>query len=106
MDTELDSHSAPSEASSGDTEYRQARERAEMIQGLYVHLLVFSVINVGLLAINWLTRGDDGSWWFQWPLLIWGIALAIHLLVTVAPVFSSGWVERRVQRTLTRHNGR
>ena len=25
----------------------------------------------GLVAINWATRGDNGSWWFWWPLLIW-----------------------------------
>jgi hypothetical protein len=30
-----------------DMARRRARERAEMIQGLYIHLLVFAVINAG-----------------------------------------------------------
>ncbi|MGH8927244.1 MAG: 2TM domain-containing protein [Acidimicrobiia bacterium] len=105
MDTDL---IAPSEATVENPEdqaYRQARERAEMIQGLYIHSLVFAVINAGLFAINWVTRSDNGSWWFQWPLLIWGTALIVHALVTVAPVFSPEWVEQRAQQILSRKDG-
>lgn len=72
-----------------------ARERAEMLQGLYIHMLMYVLVNGGLLAINWLTRGDDGSWWFQWPLMIWGVGLVIHIVTAVVPVFSPGWVDRR-----------
>jgi hypothetical protein len=85
-----------------DPIYAWAHERAEMIQGLYIHLLVFVVINAGLFGINWATRGDDGTWWAVWPLLTWGIALLIHVLVTVAPVFSDEWVERRAERIAAR----
>jgi len=81
-----------------------ARERAEMLQGLYIHVLIFVLINAGLFSINWFMRGDDGSWWFQWPLLIWGLGLMVHLMVTVVPVFSSDWVERRAER-LARKGG-
>lgn len=79
-----------------------ARERAEMLQGLYIHLLVFVLINAGLLGINWVTKGDDGSWWFQWPLLIWGLGLLVHVMVTVVPVFSPSWVERRAEEIARR----
>lgn len=85
-----------------DREYELARERAEMLQGLYIHLLVFLVVNLGLLLINWATRGDTGSWWFYWPLAAWGIGLAIHVLVVVAPVFSSDWADRRARRMIGR----
>lgn len=84
--------------STDEQAYRWARERAAMLQGLYIHMMVFAVTNIGLFGINYFTRGDDGGWWFYWPLLIWGIGLAIHVLVTVAPVFSEEWVERRAQR--------
>ena len=80
-----------------DQVYRWARERAEMLQGLYIHITVFVVANLGLFGINYFTRGDDGSWWFYWPLLIWGIGLAIHQLVTVAPFFTEAWVERKAE---------
>ena len=56
----------PSYKAAGDDDrlLRAARERAEAIQGLYIHLLVYVVINAGLFGINWLTRGDSGVWWF------------------------------------------
>lgn len=92
---------APAE-SSDDKIMGWARQRAEAIQGLYIHLLVFLVVNGGLVAINWLTRGDDGGWWFQWTLLPWGIGLLVHVLVTVAPVFSPQWVDRRAERIASR----
>ncbi|MEX1124112.1 MAG: 2TM domain-containing protein [Acidimicrobiia bacterium] len=105
MNTDLTAQNETTEESPQDLAYRQARERAEMVQGLYIHLLVFAVINAGLFAINWLTRSDNGSWWFQWPLLIWGIGLIVHVLVTVAPVFSPEWAERRAQQILSKRDG-
>ena len=81
-----------------DKVYRWARERAEMLQGLYIHMAVFVVANLGLFGINYATRGEFGSWWFYWPLLTWGIGLAIHVLVTAAPFFTEEWVERKTER--------
>lgn len=72
-----------------------ARERAEMLQGIAIHVVVFVLINGGLAVINWLTRGEDGSWWVIWPLMVWGLGLLIHLATVVMPVFSPRWVERR-----------
>jgi 2TM domain len=87
-----------------DGAHKAARARAEALQGLYVHLLVYAVVNGGLFLINALTR-DGGSWWFQWPLFGWGLGLMIHVLVTAAPVFSPDWVERRTERIVSRHPG-
>ena len=67
----------PTHDSDGADLYKAAHHRAEAIQGLYIHLLVFVVINAGLFGINWFTRGDDGGWWFYW-LLIWGVGVALH----------------------------
>jgi 2TM domain len=79
---------------------RRAKQRAEAIQGLYIHILVYLVINGGLFVINLLTRGDGGGWWFYWPMAIWGIALLIHALVTYVPVFSPEWAQQRAARML------
>lgn len=89
---------APTEVDQEGEAYRQAHKRAEVLQGLYVHLLVFAVINAGLFGINLLTRGEGGVWWFQWPLLGWGVGLLVHLLVTLAPVFSPDWADRRARQ--------
>jgi len=87
-----------------DESYARARKRAEEIQGLYIHMLVFAVVNTGLFLLNWWMIRDGGSWWFQWTLIPWGIGLGIHILVTVAPVFSDEWVERRAQRIAAKRN--
>ena len=88
-----------------DTILKAARERAEAIQGLYIHLLVYVVINACLFGINWVTRGDSGAWWFYWPLLGWGVGLMVHVLVVAAPVFSPEWTERRAQRIVAKRHG-
>jgi hypothetical protein len=101
MDTDTTTPSETTVESPQDQAFLRARQRAEMIQGLYIHFLVFAVINAGLFALNWATRADNGSWWFLWPLLIWGIGLIIHVLATVAPVFSPQWAERRAEQILS-----
>jgi hypothetical protein len=75
-----------------------ARERAEMLQGLYIHMTMFAVINSGLALINWMTRGEGGAWWVIWPLLGWGIGLAVHMMATMLPMFSPRWVDRRAEQ--------
>jgi hypothetical protein len=78
-----------------DPLFRAAEKRAEMLQGYYIHLLVYAAINLGLFLINLVTRGDSGGWWFYWPLLGWGIGLLVHTLVTFGGVFSDEWRERK-----------
>lgn len=78
-----------------DEAYRRARKRAEELQGLFIHTIVFVVINAGLFFIDAVT---GNGWWAYWPLLGWGIGYAIHVLVTVVPVFSDEWVERRAEQ--------
>ena len=103
MSSRLEEHgpTAAGAAPPPDADYEHARERAKAIQGLYTHLLVYAVINAGLFLINWATRGPHGYWWFYWPLLGWGVAVAIHML-TFIPVFSSDWVDRRAERMIGR----
>jgi len=84
-----------------DRLYEAAKRRAEAIQGFYIHLLVYAVVNAGLFAINALTRGADGSWWFYWALAGWGIGLVIHA-TTLLRVFSPEWAERRAQAMVDR----
>ena len=91
-------------APAGDQAYKRAHDRAEMVQGLYIHLLVYVVINAGLFAINWATTGGDGPWWFYWTLLGWGIGVAVHVVATLVPVFSPEWVDRRAERIASRHS--
>jgi hypothetical protein len=85
-----------------DEAYAAALKRAEMLQGYYIHLLVFAVVNAGLFLINLLTRGEDGTWWFVWPLAAWGIAIVINTLVVFAGVFTEGWKQRKADELYRR----
>ncbi|MDH3500775.1 MAG: 2TM domain-containing protein [Acidimicrobiia bacterium] len=85
-----------------DPVHERARERAETLQGYYIHLLVYLVVNAGLFLINFITTGGDGPWWFQWTILGWGIGLAVHTIVVVTPVFGTDWVDRKAQRLVDR----
>jgi hypothetical protein len=96
----LTSEEAPM-TSEKDTRYEAAKQRAEAMQGLFIHLLVYAVINTVLFAIDALT---GGGWWFFWPLLGWGIGLILHVLSIYVPVFSPDWVERRARRELDSGN--
>ncbi len=74
----------------------QAKERIEELRGFYAHLAAFVAVNVFLLLLNLIT--SPGFLWFIFPLLGWGIGLAIHAVM----VFWTGndW-ERRKMEELT-----
>lgn len=57
-------------------EYTAARERAKTKYGFYTHATVYALVMVLLVAIDLLT--SPGAIWFTWPLLGWGLAVALH----------------------------
>jgi Flp pilus assembly protein TadB len=64
-----------------ETELRATAERrAQERIALRMHLFAFVVINAGLAAIDWFSDGRFD--WFWWPLLGWGIGLAMHMVST------------------------
>jgi len=80
----------------------RARARVEELKGFYIHLGIFIVIQVVLLAINLLT--SPGSLWFLYPLMGWGIGLASHA-ISVFGLFGIGgrqWEERKVHEYMMR----
>jgi hypothetical protein len=82
-----------------------ARARARELRGFYSNLLTFVVINIGLFLIDLLT-GD--GWWFYWPLLGWGIFVALHaarVFTGIAP-FSDEWEERKTRELMDRDRSR
>jgi 2TM domain-containing protein len=92
----------PREPSPEDVAYRAALQRAETLRAYYTHLLLYLVVVAVAYFVNLLTRGDDGSWWFYWPLAVWGIAIAIHTLVVFGPVFSQDWKLRKADEIYRR----
>jgi len=61
----------------------EIRLRVEEKLGFYIHLAVYSGINVMLFFIWWFTGGFP---WFVFPLLGWGIGLLGHFLQVFAHI--------------------
>jgi hypothetical protein len=61
--------------------FRKARLKRRKI-GFYSHLWSYLIVNGALLLINNFT---SGPWWFQWPLLGWGIGLAFNFKAVFFP---------------------
>ena len=54
-----------------------ARKRLEERRGFVPHLIMFLVINTGLVVI-WATTGTQGFFWPIFPILFWGAGLVMH----------------------------
>ena len=61
------------------------------------HLWSFLIVGAGLLLVNIFA---GGGWWFQWPLLGWGIGLAFHIKSAFFP--DERQIERGAYRMLRR----
>ncbi len=59
-----------------DERRRAAIKRLEARRGFQIHATVYVAVNLLLIAI-WAIMGG-GAFWPIWPILGWGIALAIH----------------------------
>jgi hypothetical protein len=75
---------------------RLARRRAGLKLGWYLHATVYVAVNLVLMALAFST----GRHWAFYPLLGWGLGLAIHGAVAFA--LASGLHERLVRAELER----
>ena len=78
--------------------YEEAKKRVAEIKGFYQHLTAYLVINAVLFAINVLT--SPGYYWFFWPLLGWGIGVALHGLATFGGIWGKSWEERKIREIM------
>ena len=88
-----------------ETRYQNAKKRVEALKGFYTHLTVYVLVNLLLFTINVLTSPD--SLWFYWPLMGWGIAVAVDAYsVGALRVFGAGgrfgaeWEERKINELM------
>jgi hypothetical protein len=77
----------------------RARRRVGIKLGFYTHALVFVLVNLGLFAVNMATGGQR---WAHFPLLGWGLGLAIHGIVTFINLQGQGVRERMMGNELER----
>jgi hypothetical protein len=81
-------------------EERDARCQVRRIRGFYQHALIFIAVNAGLVVFNLLS--PTPRLWFHWPLLGWGIWLALHGVITLSRGrwFGREWEERKVRELM------
>jgi len=74
-------------------------QRVKKISQFYQHLVVYVLVNAGLVAINLTSNADDI--WFVYPLFGWGIGLAAHgLTVFLAEGLTKSWEEKKIRELL------
>jgi len=78
-------------------QYESAKKRVKEIKEFYSHLLAYVVVNLFLMAVNLLTSPEH--LWFFWPMLGWGIGIAVHALKTfnLMPFLGKDWEERKMK---------
>ncbi len=69
--------------------YREMRMEEEK-RVFLIHLVDYAFVNAALITLNLLYVPE--VIWFFWPLLGWGIGIAIHYLVAVR------WLEKGLRR--------
>ncbi|HEX6587866.1 MAG TPA: 2TM domain-containing protein [Longimicrobiales bacterium] len=80
--------------------YEQALKQAREIRSFYSHLAIYLVVNAFLVALDLLTSPDE--LWFFWPMLGWGIGLAVHGVSVFigARAFGADWEERKARELM------
>lgn len=73
-----------------------ARRRVGLKFGFAIHLLVYTLVNAGLLVLSL----SQGGRWHWGPLLGWGLGLTIHGLVTLLSLRGQGLRARMVAAEL------
>jgi hypothetical protein len=84
-----------------DSAYLSAKKEVQARRALYAHAIVYVIVNTVLFTIDYLTPGGP---WFYWPMIGWGIGLAINatiVLTGLAP--GSEAEEKAIQRYLETH---
>ncbi len=69
--------------------YREMRIEEEK-KGFIIHLIVYGLINAGLITLNLLVVPK--VIWFFWPLLGWGIGITAHYFNGVR------WIEKELKK--------
>jgi TRAP-type C4-dicarboxylate transport system permease small subunit len=80
--------------------YVRARKRVAAKFGFFVHATVFVAVMATLIYVN--LTASPGTWWFQWPLLGWGIGLAFHAFSVYIAYGTPRFLQRMIERETAR----
>jgi hypothetical protein len=90
---------------SEELKYQQALKRVKRIKGFYTHLMIYIVINTGLLIANYYNGGHNDNFW-RWQtfntVFFWGIGLVAHGMSVFMPgiIMGKDWEERKIKELM------
>lgn len=88
-----------------EVKYQQALKRVKRIKGFYTHLMIYIVINTGILIANYSSNGHNENFW-EWQsfstAFFWGIGLLAHGMSVFMPNMLMGkdWEERKINELM------
>jgi hypothetical protein len=85
-----------------EEEIRQAaQKRVDDKKAFYSHLAVYLLFNIAFVII-WVVTSLGGYIWFIWPLLGWGVAVALHAMYVFIFHRDSNWEKNSVEREVSK----
>ena len=87
---------------SDDKRYEFAKKKVQALKDFYIHLLVYILVNAGLIFINLLY--SQGGIWFIYPLLGWGIGIVVHGFSVFGSsiFFGEDWEKRQIDKYMNK----
>jgi hypothetical protein len=82
---------------------RLARRRVALKTGFFIHALVFTLVNLGLLTLHAVSGGERG---LHVPLWGWAFGLAVHGTVVFTRLQTQGLRDRMIAREVERLRSR
>lgn len=88
--------------------YLEARKRVKSIKGFYSHLVIYVLVNLLIVFINFQDL-KPGESYFQYKnfitLFFWGIGLVAHGMSVFLPQFVLGknWEERKIRELMEKN---
>ena len=91
-----------------DVAMDRARKRVRTLREFYRHLTVYVAVNVLLVVID-VVNGTSGTTflgldWAYWPILGWGIAVALHGISVIFP--TGRWEDHKAEELYEKERGR
>lgn len=80
----------------------KAIEHVENLKSFYMHLAVYVLVMIFLTLLNYVT---SSRWWVIWPMMGWGLGLAIHgatVLLEGGGLFNAEWEKKQIEKRLGR----
>jgi len=88
-----------------EIKYQEALKRVRKIKGFYSHLLVYIVVNIMIIVVNFQNL-EPGESYFQYKnfftAFFWGIGLVAHAFSVFVPQWflGSNWEERKIKELM------